>query len=178
MIALYVRSRLAGRTVAVIAAIAVTTWLWLWLLCAGDEAITARLLPLAMPLAVAAIVGIGAAKGPRHRLHQVADHIVRAEVHLLEDDGGRRHAELQVTRQGLRQIDRDGYVDVEVGADPVAWGAAGDLEMVSRLAGTKLQGSQLSRSSFVSQALPPEAGPQQKHARLMITCLALLWRDL
>jgi hypothetical protein len=58
LITLYLRSRQAGRAVAVLAAIALTTWLWaLW---TGAETITSALLPLAMPLAAAAVIGTGA----------------------------------------------------------------------------------------------------------------------
>lgn len=55
LVALYLRSRLASRTVAVVAATAALTWLWgVWL---GSSTITNTLLPLAMPLASAAIIG-------------------------------------------------------------------------------------------------------------------------
>lgn len=53
--ALYVRSRLAGRTVAVLFVVALATWLWVqW---TGSSAVTLTLLPLTMPLAAAAIIG-------------------------------------------------------------------------------------------------------------------------
>jgi hypothetical protein len=55
LIALYLRSRLAARAVAVLAAVAVATWFWArW---TGAETLTVTLLPLAMPLAAAAIIG-------------------------------------------------------------------------------------------------------------------------
>ncbi len=58
LIALYLRARLAGRAVAVLAAIAVTTWLWVrW---SGAATSTVTLLPLTMPLATAAIIGASA----------------------------------------------------------------------------------------------------------------------
>jgi hypothetical protein len=57
LVALYLRSRLAGRTVAVLVTIAALTWLWLW--WASASAITLTLLPLAMPLAAAAVIGAG-----------------------------------------------------------------------------------------------------------------------
>ena len=55
LITLYLRARLAGRAVLVLAAVALATWLWaLW---TGTESITVTLLPLTMPLAAAAIIG-------------------------------------------------------------------------------------------------------------------------
>ena len=58
LIALYLRSRLTGRAVAVLVAVAVTTWLWArW---TGAATITVTLLPLTMPLAAAAIIGASA----------------------------------------------------------------------------------------------------------------------
>jgi len=55
LIALYLRSRLAGRIVALLVAVATLTWLWVW--WTGSSAITLTLLPLAMPLAGAALIG-------------------------------------------------------------------------------------------------------------------------
>ncbi len=57
-ITLYLRARLAGRAVIVLAAVALATSLWArWI---GTETITATLLPLTMPLAAAAIIGASA----------------------------------------------------------------------------------------------------------------------
>src|SRR5207237_1638232 len=47
--------RLAGRTVALLVAIAALTWLWVWWM--GSSTITLTLLPLAMPLAGAVLIG-------------------------------------------------------------------------------------------------------------------------
>lgn len=52
---LYLRSRLAGRALAVLTAIAALTWLWVW--WSGSATITVTLLPLTMPLAAAAVIG-------------------------------------------------------------------------------------------------------------------------
>ncbi len=55
---LYMRSRQAGRTVAVLAAIAVVAWLWLrW---DSASAITVTIVPIAIPLAAAMMVGSSA----------------------------------------------------------------------------------------------------------------------
>lgn len=54
---LYLRSRLAGRALALLAAIAALTWLWVW--WSGSATITVTLLPLTMPLAAAAVIGAG-----------------------------------------------------------------------------------------------------------------------
>ncbi len=55
---LYMRSRQAGRTVAVLAAIAVVAWLWLrW---DNTSAITVTIVPIVVPLAAAMMVGASA----------------------------------------------------------------------------------------------------------------------
>lgn len=52
---LYLRSRLAGYTAAVLVAIAAVTWVWAW--WSGSAAAAQTLLPLAMPLAAAGAIG-------------------------------------------------------------------------------------------------------------------------